>query len=483
MKHQRASLSARFRAALCKTIFFGGISYLVESASAVVYRGKEYAWERTSQYEKGYAIEFSNDEEFCTSWVMLRGINLYPDWVLGLFSLLALLYTFLGMSLLSDYMLDAIDQITSVKKTLRIKDENGLYKDENVNCWNPTIANFTLLALASSAPEIFLVLIETLKNLGGTHTYMGPSALLGSAAVHTLVWAIAVLSYSSDDVSTAKNIEQYKVYWVAVFFAFLAFLWTFITIRLWTPDEVSIAEAIVTLCLLLLFILSVYVADTLVKRARIVDEQMLMSPLEGKQLFTVEDFNYVLDMEKSKKLGGLDNYDDEMGAQQYLQQVFRTEMLSTISPEDIEDHLNKNEFLPRIFFRKKVHSILSGQVKIIKKKFVRSETLEQRRRKMKNNPRVGFRAKEYSVAENAGSVQIGIFKKRDNDQFRVGVRTVPDTATEGEDYVHIDREVRFEANETEHVVEVEIIDDEQWEPDEDFMVELYDLETKKRLDG
>lgn len=38
-------------------------------------------------------------------------------------------------------------------------------------------------------------------------------------------------------------------------------------------------------------------------------------------------------------------------------------------------------------------------------------------------------------------------------------------------------------DELEHFQEVEILDDDQWEPDEHFQIELYDPETKQRLTG
>ena len=41
----------------------------------------------------------------------------------------------------------------------------------------------------------------------------------------------------------------------------------------------------------------------------------------------------------------------------------------------------------------------------------------------------------------------------------------------------------MKAGETEKVIKIGIIDDPEWEPDEDFTVELQDLETRKLLDG
>jgi solute carrier family 8 (sodium/calcium exchanger) len=54
------------------------------------------------------------------------------------------------------------------------------------------------------------------------------------------------------------------------------------------------------------------------------------------------------------------------------------------------------------------------------------------------------------------------------------VRTIDDTALNGEDYKGIDKIITIPAGSSETVVDIEIIDDDQWEPDEDFLVELYD---------
>jgi len=53
--------------------------------------------------------------------------------------------------------------------------------------WNATIANLTLMALGSSAPEILLSVIETLNTLGEPAGELGPSTIVGSAAFNLLV--------------------------------------------------------------------------------------------------------------------------------------------------------------------------------------------------------------------------------------------------------------------------------------------------------
>jgi solute carrier family 8 (sodium/calcium exchanger) len=56
-----------------------------------------------------------------------------------------------------------------------------------VNVWNPTVANLTLMALGSSAPEILLNVIETVSALGSKPGELGPSTIVGSAAFNFLV--------------------------------------------------------------------------------------------------------------------------------------------------------------------------------------------------------------------------------------------------------------------------------------------------------
>ena len=61
----------------------------------------------------------------------------------------------------------AIENITSSKREVTQTDPySGLQKTVLVPVWNPTLANLTLMAFGSSAPEIFLSVIETVSTLG-----------------------------------------------------------------------------------------------------------------------------------------------------------------------------------------------------------------------------------------------------------------------------------------------------------------------------
>jgi solute carrier family 8 (sodium/calcium exchanger) len=60
-------------------------------------------------------------------------------------------------------------------------------------------------------------------------------------------------------------------------------------------------------------------------------------------------------------------------------------------------------------------------------------------------------------------------------KINIGVRTVDGTANATEDFIGFDKELNFEQRDLEKEIEVEIVDDDEWEPDEDFYVELYNL--------
>jgi len=65
----------------------------------------------------------------------------------------------------------------------------------------------------------------------------------------------------------------------------------------------------------------------------------------------------------------------------------------------------------------------------------------------------------------------------------VRVRTRDDTATGGEDYEKIDTLIEFKKGEMDREIAIKIMDDNEWEPDEDFHVELFEAQSNERLIG
>jgi len=161
---------------------------------------------------------------------------------LGIFYLLFLLWLFLGISVIADIFMEAIEIITSSTKDLQVQDKEGKVLTLQVPVWNPTIANLTLMALGSSAPEILLSVIEALKNLGQKAGELGPSSIVGSGAFNLLV----ISGVSIVSVDEPKKIYDLGVYSCTAFFSIFAYSWMYICLEVTTPEEIDFTEAWLT---------------------------------------------------------------------------------------------------------------------------------------------------------------------------------------------------------------------------------------------
>merc|ERR1719471_2076694 len=79
----------------------------------------------------------------------------------GLLYATLMLYLFIGVAIVSDKFMESIEMITAQEKEMSITNpKTGKSQVVIVKVWNETVANLTLMALGSSAPEIMLSVIE-----------------------------------------------------------------------------------------------------------------------------------------------------------------------------------------------------------------------------------------------------------------------------------------------------------------------------------
>jgi solute carrier family 8 (sodium/calcium exchanger) len=203
----------------------------------------------------GYVEEFYNsEEERCMSWVLIPGIQLLSKPFLGVVYLIFLLYLFLGISIVADIFMEAIEVITSKTTQVDVVDEQGNHYKYEVPVWNPTIANLTLMALGSSAPEILLSVIETLNTLGKPAGELGPSTIVGSAAFNLLVISgVSILA-----VEDVKKINDLGVFTTTSIFSVFAYIWLYLCLL---DNVISIGEAWLTLAFFFILCLLAYGAD------------------------------------------------------------------------------------------------------------------------------------------------------------------------------------------------------------------------------
>jgi len=191
-------------------------------------------------YPRGRIVHLSRNTAVCNSWVIFPGFSILPRGLTAPFYFLVLNYLFMGIGVVSDIFMDSIEKITSTTQIVTVEtiDEDGQPQKEQkkVLLWNATVANLTLMALGSSAPEILLAVIETSSNLGGCPGELGASTIVGSASFNLLVisgcciWAVCPEADTGDErdeevPAGIKRVYDLGVFGVTATFSVFAYVW------------------------------------------------------------------------------------------------------------------------------------------------------------------------------------------------------------------------------------------------------------------
>ena len=174
--------------------------------------------------------------------------------------LVFMLWCFLGIAIVSDMFMCGIERITS--KTRHIKVPSATQKDKEdtveVKVWNDTVANLSLLAFGTSAPEIMLSIIEICGKQFKAGD-LGPGTIVGSAAFNLLcITGVCIIAIPKGEIRRIKNI---RVYGVTSFSSMFAYIWMLIILIFSSPEVIEIWEASVTLCFFPALIVIAYAMD------------------------------------------------------------------------------------------------------------------------------------------------------------------------------------------------------------------------------
>jgi len=203
-----------------------------------------------------YLTHIEPDQETCADGLIIGGPVPSKLNLLKFFALL--MWTFIGVAVFSDLFMMAIEQITSTDVVRKIVNDQGRTKTVTTRLWNPTIANLSLMALGSSAPEILLSVIE----IAGSGFYageLGPSTIVGSAAFNMLVISAVCVMAIPD--GQGRLIKERGVFYVTATFSVFAYVWLIIILNLHTPNVVGVGEGIATFILFPVLLYLAYQAD------------------------------------------------------------------------------------------------------------------------------------------------------------------------------------------------------------------------------
>ncbi len=172
--------------------------------------------------------------------------------------LVALVYMFLGMSIIADRFMTAIEVITSQEKEITTKRPNGETVTTTVRIWNETVSNLTLMALGSSAPEILLSVIEVCGHNFEAGT-LGPCTIVGSAAFNMFV-IIGLCVYVVPE-GERRKVKHLRVFFVTAAWSLFAYIWLYLILSVFSPGEVEVWEAVLTFLFFPLCVVQAWVAD------------------------------------------------------------------------------------------------------------------------------------------------------------------------------------------------------------------------------
>jgi hypothetical protein len=109
------------------------------------------------------------------------------------------------------------------------------------------------------------------------------------------------------------------------------------------------------------------------------------------------------------------------------------------------------------------------------------QDLDDEKKGISRNDKIGFSCLNYMVMENCGSFEVKIAKKV-NEDFVCILKTVEASAKAGKKFKAVDEMITLSKSQSEYSVKIEIIDDAEYNEDLEFFIEIYD-EQGARLAG
>nr|XP_055055694.1 sodium/calcium exchanger 2a isoform X2 [Misgurnus anguillicaudatus] len=402
-----------------------------------------------------------------------------------------LLYMFLGVSIIADRFMAAIEVITSQEKEVTMTGANGEKTVMTIRVWNETVSNLTLMALGSSAPEILLSVIEVCGH-GFQAGELGPGTIVGSAAFNMFV-IIGVCVWVIPD-GEVRKIKHLRVFFITAFWSIFAYIWLYLILAVISPGIVQVWEALVTLFFFPLCVLMAWIADRrllfykyLNKRYRVDKRHGIIVEMEGELAPRAIDAIMGAKYQNSSTSINVDiNKEPEQDREEVIRML--KDLRQKHPDKDLDQLIEmanystmKKQHKSRAFYRVQATRMLIGAGNVLKK----HAAAEQARRAAAGSAEddlatcahIAFEQAQYKCSENCGSVSLSVCLQggTGTKTFYIDYRTENGSASAGTDYDYCEGTIVFQPGDTCKEIKVGIIDDDVFEEDEHFFVRLSNL--------
>ncbi|XP_059421900.1 sodium/calcium exchanger 3 isoform X2 [Carassius carassius] len=417
----------------------------------------------------------------------------------------AMIYMFLGVSIIADRFMAAIEVITSQEKEIIIKRPNGETTTTTIRVWNETVSNLTLMALGSSAPEILLSVIEICG-----HEFhageLGPATIVGSAAFNMFV--IIGLCVSVIPEGEVRKVKHLRVFFVTAAWSMFAYIWLYMILAVFSPNVVQVWEGLLTLAFFPICVILAWVADRRLLFYKFMHKKYRTDKHRGVIIETEGDRSKGIEMDGKM----MNSHFVDGGAASNLMGLIegkevdesRRDMIRILKdlkqkhPEKELDQLVEmanyyalsHQQKSRAFYRIQATRMMTGAGNILKKHVAeqakRSASVQEVHIEEPEEyvSRIMFEPAIYQCLENCGAVLLTIVRKGGDiaKTIYVDYKTEDGSANAGADYEFTEGTVVFKPGEVVKEITVGIIDDDIFEEDEHFFVRLSNVRVLETED-
>ncbi|XP_029685288.1 sodium/calcium exchanger 3 isoform X1 [Takifugu rubripes] len=417
----------------------------------------------------------------------------------------AMIYMFLGVSIIADRFMAAIEVITSQEREIIIKRPNGETTTTTIRVWNETVSNLTLMALGSSAPEILLSVIEVCG-----HDFkpgeLGPATIVGSAAFNMFV--IIGLCVSIIPQGEVRKIKHLRVFFVTAGWSIFAYIWLYMILAVFTPDVVQVWEGLMTLAFFPVCVFLAWIAD----------RRLLFYKFMHKKYRTDKHRGVIIETEAERSKGI--EMDGKMVNSHFMDGSATSNLIGLIESKEVDEsrrdmirilkdlkqkHPEKemdqlvemanyyalsHQQKSRAFYRIQATRMMTGAGNILKKHVAeqakRSNSVQEVHVEEPEEyvSKIAFEPAVYQCLENCGAAILTIVRKGGdiNKTIYVDYKTEDGSANAGADYEFTEGTVVFKPGEMFKEIHIGIIDDDIFEEDEHFFVRLGNLRVLETED-
>merc|ERR1719283_335766 len=415
---------------------------------------------------------------------------------------IVMIILFIGISIISDRFMAAIEVITSQEKEITIKDKtSGKKHIVTVKIWNETVANLSLMALGSSAPEILLSVIEIIGR-GFQAGELGPSTIVGSAAFNLfMITAVCVSVLPEGEI---RRIKHLNVFAFTATCSISAYVWMYLILSVFSPGQIEVWEGVITLICFPGMVGIAWMIDCNLNFYRYLRKKVRKGKKGGHHMVQTGDGDIVGlsvrdgDVEKNH----LEDYDqDEMEMLAYkegddpeahMKEKKRIAMEAYRKAKEkypdadsetlqqlVEAENRKMQHKSRAYYRIQAVRNMTGQGAIVKKPNAKEIQAQIEEKKVEAEAKIHeegvyFDPPEFTVVESCGTCHINVMRHGPSlyDEVKVDYETMDGSAVAGDDYDATKGTLVFGPGETEKTIPVSILDDDVFELNEHFYCKL-----------